>query len=108
QLNLLSARTLRPHIAAGRFLSDAGLRPCYRGGRHAGGGFMPIDLSRRSLLFFASFAVLAPSQGAPAKSESVSYGFPSHAPELAREMVMVSHNNVARVREVLAGRPALA
>ena len=69
---------------------------------------MAIDLSRRSLLSLAPFALLAPSQASPAKSEAVSYGFPSHAPELAREMVAVSHNNVARVRELLSGRPALA
>jgi hypothetical protein len=52
--------------------------------------------------------VLAPSQAPPAKSDSFSPYFPSHAPELAREMVAVSHNNVARVRELLSGRPALA
>jgi hypothetical protein len=34
--------------------------------------------------------------------------FPSHDPELAREMVSVSHGNTARVRELLTGRPALA
>ena len=65
-------------------------------------------LSRRSLLSLAPFAVLAPSQAPSPKSESVSYGFPSHPPELAREMVGVSHGNVARVKELLAGRPALA
>ncbi len=67
-----------------------------------------IHLSRRSLLSLAPFAVFAPSQTPPAKAEPVSAVFPSHAPELAREMVAVSHNNVARVRELLAGRPALA
>jgi hypothetical protein len=34
--------------------------------------------------------------------------FPTHDPSLAREMVAVSHGNVDRVRELLAGRPALA
>ncbi len=69
---------------------------------------MSIDLSRRTLLSLAPLAVLGPAQATPAKSEAVSYGFPSHAPELAREMVQVSHGNVARVKELLAGRPALA
>jgi hypothetical protein len=69
---------------------------------------MSVHLSRRSLLSLAPLAVLAPSQAPPPKSDSVSPAFPSHAPELAREMVSVSHGNVARVRELLAGRPALA
>jgi hypothetical protein len=34
--------------------------------------------------------------------------FPSHDPALAREMVAVSHGNVARVRELLNAHPALA
>ena len=34
--------------------------------------------------------------------------FPTHEPSLAREMVGVSHGNVARVRELLAERPTLA
>ncbi|HEX5042322.1 MAG TPA: hypothetical protein VFV75_05425 [Candidatus Polarisedimenticolaceae bacterium] len=38
----------------------------------------------------------------------VSDSFPSHPPELAREMVGVSHGNVARVKELLAERPSLA
>jgi hypothetical protein len=65
-------------------------------------------LSRRSVLSLAPFALLAPLPASPAKSEAVADGFPSHPPELAREMVAVSHGNVARVRELLAGRPALA
>jgi hypothetical protein len=34
--------------------------------------------------------------------------FPSHDPDVAREMVSVSHGKVDRVKELLAGRPALA
>ena len=34
--------------------------------------------------------------------------FPAHEPDLAREIVAVSHGNAARVRELLSGRPALA
>jgi hypothetical protein len=43
-------------------------------------------------------------QAAPAPPAT----FPAHDPELAREMVGVSHGNVARVRELLAARPALS
>jgi hypothetical protein len=41
-------------------------------------------------------------------SASVAATFPAHEPYVAREMVSVSHGNVTRVRELLAGRPALA
>ena len=34
--------------------------------------------------------------------------FPSHAPALAREMVGAAHGNVARVKELVGDRPALA
>ena len=43
-----------------------------------------------------------------AASSSPPAAFPAHDPDVAREMVSVSHGNVARVRELLAGRPALA
>jgi hypothetical protein len=46
----------------------------------------------------------APTAAAPQTSQS----FPSHDPALAREMVSVSHGNVARVKELLSGCPALA
>jgi hypothetical protein len=38
----------------------------------------------------------------------VDAAFPSHPPALAREIVGASHGNVARVKELVAGRPALA
>jgi len=34
--------------------------------------------------------------------------FPAQPPELAREMVLVSHSNLARVRELVEARPSLA
>lgn len=34
--------------------------------------------------------------------------FPSHEPELVQEMVVVSHGNVARVKELVGRQPALA
>ena len=69
---------------------------------------MPVPrrtfLSVTSMLPLASAIPLAQASAPPA----VSPAFPSHDPELAKEMVAVSHGNVARVRELLAGRPALA
>ena len=70
-----------------------------------------MELSRRSFLATGTLgAVLNPSalrepQPTPA---AVPASFPSHDPMLAKEMVAVSHGNVARVRELLSGRPALA
>ena len=70
-------------------------------------------LSRRNLLQFASvllplanLRVLAgpvPDAGLPLPDN-----FPSHPPELAREMVLVSHFNLKRVQELVSARPALA
>ena len=50
----------------------------------------------------------APGSVAPGGIDIPSPTFPAHDPDVAREMVSVSHGNVARVRELLAGRPALA
>jgi len=71
-----------------------------------------------SLLPLASAAPLAQAPSSPAAAvptntpasvpASFPASFPAHDPEVAREMVSVSHGNVARVRELLAGRPALA
>jgi len=43
-----------------------------------------------------------------AETASLPAHFPSHAPELAREMVGVSHGNFKRVRELADQHPALA
>jgi hypothetical protein len=70
-----------------------------------------MPLTRRT---FFSLAALAPLLvPAEARSQSVPAGapletFPAHEPETVKEMVTVSHGNVARVRELLSGRPALA
>src|SRR5688572_24578982 len=69
-----------------------------------------MSMSRR---VFFSLAPLAPllvpaqarSQSAPTATSDT---FPAHAPETVRDMVTVAHGNVARVRELLSGRPALA
>jgi hypothetical protein len=76
-----------------------------------------MSVSRRSFLN-ATPLILAPALWSPAskatgKDDSgmappPSSTFPTQAPELAREMVGVSHNNVARVRELLAQYPTLA
>jgi hypothetical protein len=72
--------------------------------------FMPI--SRRvflalgpvgaALLPDASAARTAAAAVAPAEN------FPAHDPAIVREMVGASHGNVARVRELLSSRPAMA
>jgi hypothetical protein len=69
--------------------------------------------SRRSLLVAAPLAGLLPSlfwSQAPdaAPDTGVPPSFPSQPPDLVREMVGVSHGNVARVRALVAERPALA
>jgi hypothetical protein len=70
-----------------------------------------MPLTRRALFSLAPLAPLlvpaeASSQSAPAAAKSDA--FPAHEPETVQEMVTVSHGNVARVRELLSGRPALA
>ena len=62
-------------------------------------------LYRRTFLWFIPAAVLAPI---PARAQAIPATFPSHDPDLAREMVTVAHGNAARVRELLANRPTLA
>ena len=72
--------------------------------------------SRRRFLSLTPFAILGhaganggqPLAASQTSANALHPSFPSHEPDLAREMVAVSHGNVARVRELLAGRPALA
>ena len=70
-----------------------------------------MPLTRRAFVSLAPLSPLlvpaeASSQAAPAAATSDA--FPAHEPETVREMVTVAHGNVARVRELLSGRPALA
>jgi hypothetical protein len=74
-----------------------------------------VFFSRRRFLSLPPLAAIAHAAVARAQSgggstapEAVRASFPSHDPELAREMVAVAHGNAARVRELLSGRPALA
>jgi len=74
--------------------------------------------SRRDLMKLATAVVplaLMPQAavGHPRSDElpsllPVTDGFPSHPPELVREMVTVAHFDLKRVRELVSGRPALA
>ena len=69
-----------------------------------------MSVLRRTFLSLAPILPLVSTaslrQGAV--SNTVPSTFPSHDPEVSREMVAVSHGNVARVRELLSNRPALA
>ena len=81
-----------------------------------------MSLSRRSFLAIVPIgSVFAASQAgpivnnvadvqapAPDHPRPIPESFPSHDPALARETVGVSHGNLARVRELLSGCPALA
>ncbi|HEX7797969.1 MAG TPA: hypothetical protein VF456_26585 [Vicinamibacterales bacterium] len=60
-------------------------------------------VSRRSFLAVASTLIPA-----AAAADIVRADFPSHEPELVQEMVVVSHNNVGRVKELVGRQPALA
>src|SRR5215475_7198240 len=70
---------------------------------------------RRALLKFVSIAIpfhalLSKAEGVALPSEHlpVNDTFPAHPAELVREMLIVSHFNLQRVRELVEGRPALA
>jgi hypothetical protein len=53
-------------------------------------------------------AQLPSSPAAQLPSSPVPNSFPAHPPDLAREIVGVSHNNLARVKELLARNPTLS
>jgi len=74
-------------------------------------------LATGSALLAPAFAPAATLTGAPAPAtlhppapgdEPVSAAFPTQDPGLAREMVLVSHGNVARVKELVSRQPSLA
>jgi len=70
-----------------------------------------MAMSRRSFLTRVPAGVVLPAwspQSPPTGSVAIPESFPSQDPALVREMVGVSHGNVARVRELLSQRPALA
>jgi len=51
-------------------------------------------------------ATQSPPASSPPASPSAS--FPAHEPDVVKEMVAVSHGNLARVKELVSARPALA
>ena len=68
-------------------------------------------VSRRRLLTLGALGVpfgTASRHPASAAAADVADMFPKQPPELVREMVGVSHNNIARVRELVEARPSLA
>ena len=63
----------------------------------------------RRLLFAAPALGCVPlASAAEQPKRPVSAVFPSHDPEIVREFVTVAHGNVARVKELVEKRPALA
>ena len=70
-----------------------------------------MSLTRRTFFAVAPLAPLlipGEARGQSTSAAARSDAFPAHEPETVQEMVTVSHGNVARVRELLSGRPALA
>jgi hypothetical protein len=65
------------------------------------------NLTRRTFLAAAPAAALWPARQ-PSPAEAVADSFPSQPVPLVREMVSVAHGNVARVKELVKERPALA
>src|ERR1051325_6317119 len=79
------------------------------------------EFSRRSILKVAGavlpigilgipvdLAALTQPGAAPQLPAQLTAGFPAHPPELVREMVIVSHFNLKRVKEIVEAHPALA
>jgi len=75
---------------------------------------MSSFVTRRHLLRSASSLALFPALPAlqqsvdRAQGSSIPASFPAQDPAVVREMVTVSHGNVARVKELVTARPALA
>src|SRR5256885_16590391 len=68
-----------------------------------------MSLSRRSFLNTVPALALVPSSGPErAPQEDARATFPAQDPDVVREMVTVSHGNLARVKELVTARPALA
>src|ERR1700722_20246912 len=72
--------------------------------------FRRIGLGLQSTMPATELAdkVEAPSQGATPNPEPVTDTFPTQPPELAREMVTVSHFDLKRVQELVEAHPSLA
>lgn len=68
---------------------------------------MMDQVSRRSFLGIIPAAAFIPAIQ-PASEPSPSGSFPRQDPAIVKEMVTVAHGNVARVKELVSARPALA
>jgi hypothetical protein len=69
------------------------------------------SISRRGFIGLAPavpFFVRAQSAPASAPPPAAASGFPAHDPDVVKEIVGVSHGNLARVKELVSARPALA
>jgi len=67
------------------------------------------SVSRRGFLGLVPAIPLAFSnQPAPVPATTAPSSFPAQDPEIVREMVGVAHGNLARVKELVSARPALA
>jgi len=68
------------------------------------------SISRRGFLGLVPTVPFAFRQSPPASSPpaSPSASFPAHEPDVVKEIVSVSHGNLARVKELVSARPALA
>ena len=61
---------------------------------------------RRFCTLVPALSLQTTRQAAPA--QPIPAGFPAHAPDIVREMVGAAHGNLARVKELVTARPALA
>jgi hypothetical protein len=68
------------------------------------------SISRRGFLGIVPTVPFALHQSPPASSPAASppASFPAHEPDVVKEIVSVSHGNLARVKELVSARPALA
>jgi hypothetical protein len=69
---------------------------------------MVRSISRRGFLAAVPTVPVLFSQSSPSAVVSLSPSFPVHDPDLVREVVGASHGNLARVKELVTARPALA
>ena len=66
------------------------------------------DVSRRQFFLAAPAAVFVPALGGRQGETPATDAFPRQALSIAREVVGASHGNLARVKELVNARPALA
>ena len=67
-----------------------------------------FQLTRRGLWRFAPLALPFVSKAHAAETLPVMDSFPSHPPDMVREVVAVSHGNIKRVKELVDARPSLS